>query len=201
MWVVFIANPVKTYWKSHNIIYTKGASQSWMLNAVMGREAYLFCRERTWEQRGEVSCWSPCRRSMADGGRRAPGWPAKPGGQPCSQTCDLDLCVKHPLCWEHGSQLLGISLLPKQNATNSGKRNPTTLGGVAFRYSVVVTVPSFVRRGLCLQIKYIIIIEKDQKMPKKCITESGFGSRQRWSSKPEVSQLQAFSAFLVLLIT
>lgn len=196
MWVVSLPTSLKTYWKFHDIICTKGASQSWMLNAVMGRETYLFCRERTREQRGEASCWSPCRRW-----RCAPGCPAKPCSQPCSQTCDLDSCVKHPLCGQRGSLLLWTSLLRRQNATNSGKRNPATLSGCAFRYGVIVTVPSFVRKGLCLQIKNMMVTEKDQKMPKKCITESVFDSRQRWSSKPEVSQLQAFSVLLVLSIT
>jgi len=40
-----------------------------------------------------------------------------------------------------------------------------------------------VRRKLYWQIKDIIVIEKDQKKPKKNMTESVFDSRQRWSMK------------------
>lgn len=56
-----------------------------------------------------------------------------------------------------------------------------------------VCVSIDLQTGLCLQIKAIIVIEKDQKAPKKYMTESVFDSRQRWSSKPKVSQLQTFS--------
>lgn len=110
----------------------------------MGRETYLFCRERNREQRAWVSCWSPCRKSMADQGRHALGCLANPCGQPCSQTCYLDFCVGHPLHWKHGSLLLGTSPVPKWNATNSGKRNPTLLRGCSIRYRAIVTeIPLF----------------------------------------------------------
>lgn len=54
------------------------------------------------------------------------------------------------------------------------------------------------------QIKDMIVIEKDQKTPMKYVAESVFDSRQKLSSNPKVSQLQAHRcrySFLVVWIT
>lgn len=121
------------------VLYAKGASQPWMLNAAMGRETSLLHRERTGEGRGEVSGWSPCRKPVAAQGRHTLGvWPR---GQPCSPTCCLDSCVKHPPCWKEGWLLPGTSPVPEQNAANFGKGKPTTLSGCACRYSARVSFP------------------------------------------------------------
>lgn len=55
--------------------------------------------------------------------------------------------------------------------------------------------------GGYLRVKDMVVIEQDQKTPKKYMTESVFDSRQRWSLKPKVSQLQIFSALLVIWTT
>lgn len=72
LWVVSLPTPLKTYWKFYDIFHTEGASQSRMLNAVMGRETYLFCRESNREndllkslqeihgRSGKTCSWLPC---------------------------------------------------------------------------------------------------------------------------------------------